>query len=78
MKSVQVKIPATSANLGPGFDTFGMALSFYDEYSAIETPSGLEIVVNGEGAGDIPLDETNLIYRSLELVFRSLGKRFRD
>ena len=75
MKNVQVKIPATSANLGPGFDTFGMALSFYDEYTATETASGLEIVVNGEGAGDIPLDESNLIYRSLELVFKQLGKK---
>ena len=75
MKNVQVKIPATSANLGPGFDTFCMALSFYDEYQATETSSGLEIIVNGEGAGEIPLDETNLIYRSLALVFERLGKK---
>lgn len=69
MTKVTVKIPATSANLGPGFDTFGMALSFYDEYQAEVVDSGLEIIVSGEGQADIPTDESNLIYQSLALVF---------
>ena len=69
MSQVSVKVPATSANLGPGFDTFGMALSHYDEYSVEQIPAGLEIVVSGEGEGDTPRDETNLIYRAFKLVF---------
>ncbi len=64
MKIVKVKIPATTANLGPGFDTLGMALSFYDSYEAEVVSSGLEISVVGEGAGDIPLEESNLMWKS--------------
>lgn len=71
---VKVKIPATSANLGPGFDTFGLALSYYDEYQAETINSGLEIVVSGEGEGQTPLDSSNLIYKSLELVYTKVGK----
>jgi len=75
VKTVKVKIPATTANLGPGFDTLGMALSFYDTYEVEVAESGLEITVEGEGVGDIPLDESNLIYKSLALVFDKLGKK---
>jgi len=72
--SVSVKVPATSANLGPGFDTLGMALSHYDEYSVELIDSGLEIVVSGEGEDGTPRDESNLIYRAFKLVFDSLGQ----
>jgi len=75
VKTVKVKIPATTANLGPGFDTLGMALCFYDTYEVEVAESGLEITVEGEGVGDIPLDESNLIYKSLALVFDKLGKK---
>lgn len=70
---VSVKIPATSANLGPGFDTLGMALSFYDEYVAEVIPSGLEIEVHGEGADVISKDSSNLIYKTIEMVFAKQG-----
>jgi homoserine kinase len=70
---VSVKIPATSANLGPGFDTLGMALSFYDEYVAEIIASGLQIEVHGEGSSDIPTDATNLIYKTIEMVFAKQG-----
>jgi homoserine kinase len=70
---VSVKIPATSANLGPGFDTLGMALSFYDEYVAEVIASGLQIEVHGEGSSDIPTDATNLIYKTIEMVFAKQG-----
>lgn len=71
---VTVKIPATSANLGPGFDTLGMALSFYDEYQAEVIESGLEIEVSGEGADVIPTDASNLIYSTIASVFSKVGK----
>lgn len=73
MSKLTVKVPATSANLGPGFDTLGMALSHYDEYS-VEPASKLEIVVSGEGSGATPTDESNLIYRAFKLVFDKVGK----
>ena len=74
MTKIHVRIPATSANLGPGFDTLGMALSFYDEYEAEVIDSGLEIVVHGEGEKDIPLDESNLIFKTIKWVFEKTGK----
>lgn len=72
---VTAKIPATSANLGPGFDTLGMALSLYDEYSAETVGSKLEIEIIGEGQKDAPRDENNLVYRAIKVVFDSLGKK---
>ena len=74
MTKVQARIPATSANLGPGFDTFGLALSFYDEYEAEVISSGLEIVIHGEGESVAPTEESNLIYRAMKLVFDANGK----
>lgn len=72
---VKVRIPATSANLGPGFDTLGMALSFYDEYQAEVIDSGLEIVVEGEGVGEVATDAGNLIYKTIQHVFQKVGER---
>ena len=48
---VRVRVPATSANLGPGFDSLGLALSLYDVVEAWIDPAGLSIEVTGEGAG---------------------------
>ena len=72
---VNVRIPATSANLGPGFDTLGIALNYYDEYEAETTDSGLQIIIEGEGVGDIPTDETNLVFKALSLVFERMGEK---
>ena len=73
MKTVEVRIPATSANLGPGFDTFGMALSYYDEYRVEEISSGVEVHISGEGEADTPLDDTNLIVKTMAWVFQKVG-----
>jgi homoserine kinase len=69
-RRVSVKVPATSANLGPGFDTLGMALSFYDELQ-VEAVEGNEIhvEVHGEGAGEVPTDGTNLVASTIRFVF---------
>jgi homoserine kinase len=72
---VSVRIPATSANLGPGFDTFGLALSFYDEYSAETKDQGLEVLVTGEGAADVAKDENNLIFKTIKYVFDQFGEK---
>lgn len=66
---VRVSVPATAANLGPGFDSLGLALSLHDELLAEVTPDGLEIDVSGEGAGSVPLDESHLVVRAMRAAF---------
>ena len=70
-----VEVPATTANLGPGFDTLGLALSVYDVLSvtASETP-GARVEVHGVGAGEVPTDETNLVVRAILRVFEEVGE----
>jgi homoserine kinase len=74
-RKVTVKVPATSANLGPGFDTLGMALSFYDELE-VEAVAGSAAFVEvlGEGAGEVPTDASNLVVKSIAYVFEKRGR----
>ncbi len=73
-RKVSVKVPATSANLGPGFDTLGMALSYYDELEVEAVAgSGAVVEVIGEGAGEVPTDENNLVVKSIAYVFEQVG-----
>ena len=59
-------VPASCANLGPGFDSAGLALGIYDELIAMVTDDeGVLIEVIGEGAGTVPRDETHLVVRSM-------------
>jgi homoserine kinase len=75
-RKVSVKVPATSANLGPGFDTLGMALSYYDELVVEAVAgSGAVVEVNGEGAGEVATDETNLVVKSLAYTFEKFGQK---
>ena len=69
----RVSVPATSANLGPGFDSLGLALSMRDELEAEVTGAGLEVVVRGSGEGVVPLDESHLVVRSMRAAFELLG-----
>jgi homoserine kinase len=62
---VRVRVPASSANLGPGFDAVGLALGLYDEVVASVAGAGLRVEVDGEGAGEVPTDERNLVVRAL-------------
>ncbi|KQV05247.1 homoserine kinase [Leifsonia sp. Root112D2] len=74
-RSVTVQVPATSANLGPGFDTFGLALSLYDELTVtVRDEPGAHVEVIGIGAGEVPTDETNLVVTAIAHTFRSLGR----
>lgn len=70
---VQVSVPATAANLGPGFDCFGLALSLRDELEAEVTGSGLVIEVEGAGAADVPRNESHLVVRSMRAGFRKMN-----
>jgi homoserine kinase len=75
-RSVIVRVPATSANLGPGFDTLGLALSVYDELVATRLPEGaLEITVSGEGADGVPRDASNLVVRAIAYAYEAVGRR---
>lgn len=69
----KVKVPATSANIGPGFDSMGLALSLYNYIIAEETDSGLEIEILDDTREFLATDERNLIYRSMMRVFSEVG-----
>jgi homoserine kinase len=68
-----VSVPATSANLGPGFDSFGLALSLHDHYEVEVTSGGLVIDVDGESAESVPRDESHLVARCVREGLRRLG-----
>ncbi len=69
-RSVTVKVPATTANLGPGLDTLGLALAVYDELEvAVRDEPGAFVEVHGVGEGEVPTDETNLVVQSIRYVF---------
>ncbi|MCX2714986.1 homoserine kinase [Mycolicibacterium sp. J2] len=66
-------VAASSANLGPGFDSLGLALGMYDEIVVETTESGLTIDVEGQGAGQVPLDETHLVVRAIKRGLQAAG-----
>lgn len=70
-----MKVPATTANLGPGFDTLGLALSLYDELTVTvrDTP-GATVEVIGVGAGEVPIDESNLVVRAIAYTFAAYSQ----
>ena len=71
-RSVLVKVPATTANLGPGFDTLGLALSLYDELTVtVREEPGVFVEVIGVGEGVVPTDETNLVVTAIAHTFRA-------
>lgn len=74
-RTVQVKVPATTANLGPGFDTLGLALSLYDELEVTaRAEPGVRVTVEGVGAGEVPTDESHLVVRSIAHAFERSGR----
>jgi homoserine kinase len=66
-------VPASSANLGTGFDSIGLALGLYDEIIVETTDSGLIVEVDGEGAGELALDAGHLVVRAVESGLASAG-----
>lgn len=66
-------VSASSANLGPGFDSVGLALSLHDEIVVGTTDSGLEVIVEGEGANQVPLGPEHLVVRAIEHGLRAAG-----
>ncbi len=70
---VRVRVPATSANLGPGFDALGLALTLYDEVDAWIRPSGLSIEISGEGADLAEAGEDHLVLQAMRAAFAVIG-----
>lgn len=66
-------VAASSANLGPGFDSMGLAVSLYDEIIVETTESGLVVEAEGEGEGQVPLDASHLVVRAIERGLRETG-----
>jgi homoserine kinase len=69
----RVRAPATSANLGPGFDSLGLALTMYDQVEARVTGAGLTVAVSGEGAEAAAAGEQHLVVRAMRAAFTAMG-----
>jgi homoserine kinase len=74
-RAVTIRVPASSANLGPGFDALGLALDLHDRLTGEITDGGLEVDVAGEGADDVPRDEDHLVVRAMRAAFDVLGEQ---
>ncbi|WP_018118688.1 homoserine kinase [Corynebacterium mastitidis] len=68
-----VRVPGSTANLGPGFDTLGMAVSIYDTVEAEVIPAGLEVEIHGEGEEDLPRDSSHLVVKALQSGLAAAG-----
>lgn len=75
-RRVRVTVPATAANLGPGFDALGLALTLYNEVE-LEEADGVEVELEGEGAAALPRTEANLVVRGTRAVYGTVGRPFR-
>jgi homoserine kinase len=72
-REVLVRVPASAANLGPGFDTLGLALALYDEIEVALTGDRLVVEVSGEGAATVALTERHLVVRAMRATFEAFG-----
>ena len=70
---VRVRVPATSANLGPGFDSLGLALDLHDEVVVRVIADGTRVRVRGEGADEVPCGEEHLVVRALRHALKVAG-----
>jgi homoserine kinase len=73
---VHVRVPATSANLGPGFDALGLALALYNDVEALES-DGVTVKVDGEGAARLPTTGENVVARGVRLAYEAAGRPFK-
>lgn len=70
---IHIRVPATSANMGPGFDSIGVALQLYNHLWVEEIPEGVEIEIRKEQPITIPTDESNLIYQTMRKLYDAKG-----
>ena len=75
IRSVKVRVPGTSANCGPGFDCLGVACTIYNELElTLLEEERLDIEITGDGAENIPVDERNIVWRSIQKLLERAGK----
>ena len=77
VKKLRVRAPASTANLGPGFDCAAAALDLWNELVVESNGSGASIEIQGEGADELPLDGSHVALRAFGLLARADGYRFR-
>src|SRR5687767_6549257 len=73
--AVKVRVPATIANLGPGFDALGVAIQVHLELDIEPRRDSMEITIEGEGADELPKDDTNLVVRAMNAFFDHIGRQ---
>jgi homoserine kinase len=73
MSSVAIRVPASTANLGPGFDCLSLALGLYNKIYAQVAGEGIKLEIHGEGADRLPADRSNLLVRAVELGCQRIG-----
>jgi len=73
--SIDVRVPATSANLGPGFDVLGLALGLYNEI-VYDEADGVTVAIEGEGAGRLDTGAGNVVARAARMAYEAAGRRF--
>ncbi|MGH2677585.1 MAG: homoserine kinase, partial [Actinomycetota bacterium] len=66
--TLTVRVPATAANLGPGFDALALALDLWNEVEVDADATDPAVVVSGEGKGELPEDASNLVFRSMAFL----------
>lgn len=73
-QGIRVKVPASTSNLGPGFDTLGLALELFNEIEIHVIGKKLDLEIEGEGDKELPQGPRNLFIQAMDLVFKSVGK----
>jgi homoserine kinase len=73
VQEVRVRVPGSSANLGPGFDSLGLALGLYDDVEVSVADDGVTVEVLGEGAGRVPCDDAHLVVRAMRTTWDVIG-----
>lgn len=73
LTSVTVRVPASTANLGPGFDCLGLALTLENQVSISTKPGGIRVEILGEGAGELPTTPDNLVVQAILHTYRAAG-----
>lgn len=72
--TVKIRVPGTTANCGPGFDTVGIACTIYNDLElTLSDESGISLNVTGEGAGFIPSDESNVVVKAIKMILNKTG-----
>ena len=71
---VTVSVPASTSNLGPGFDCLGMALALHNRLTISSVEDGLEVTIRGEGQGSLSTDDSNLVVRAARRLFEEIGR----